>query len=77
MLLLDYEQFPFIKILCKNRWTVLYCTQLAKTEGEAARKAIEEEMKSDPEKAAVLKVRWWDLAVLCPLPPLLSGFVCD
>lgn len=56
MLLLDYDQFPFIKILCKNRWTVLYCTQLAKTEGEEAKRAIEEEMKADPEKAAVLKV---------------------
>ena len=56
MLLLDYEQFQFIKLLCKNRWTVLYCTLLAKTEGEAARKAIEEEMKADPEKEAVLKV---------------------
>lgn len=40
----------------KNRWTVLYCTQLAKTEGEEERKAIEEEMKADPEKAEVLKV---------------------
>lgn len=56
VLLLDYEQFQFIKTLCKNRWTVLYCTMLAKTEGEAAKKEIEEEMKADPEKAAVLKV---------------------
>lgn len=56
VILLDYEQFPFIKTLCKNRWTVLYCTLLAKTEGEAAKKEIEEEMKADPEKAAVLKV---------------------
>ena len=56
VVLLNYEQFQFIKILLKNRWAVLYCTLLAKTEGEAARKAIEEEMKADPEKAAVLKV---------------------
>ncbi len=58
VLLLDYEQFPFIKILCKNRWTVLYCTLLAKTEGEEAKKEIEEEMKVDPDKAAVLKVNY-------------------
>lgn len=62
MLLLDYEQFQFIKILCKNRWTVLYCTMLAKTEGEAAKKEIEEEMKADPEKAAVLKV-WFEWSI--------------
>ena len=56
VLLLNYEQFDFIKILLKNRWTVLYCTQLAKTEGDEARKEIEEEMRADPEKAKVLKV---------------------
>ena len=56
VLLLGYDQFQFIKILIKNRWTVLYCTLLAKTEGEEERGAIEEEMKADPEKAAVLRV---------------------
>ena len=58
VLLLGYEQFQFIKLLFKNRWTVLYCTQLAKTDSEAERKVIEEEMKSDPEKASVLKVQY-------------------
>ena len=56
MLLLGYDQFQFIKLLFKNRWTVLYCTLLAKTEKEEERKAIEEEMKADPDKAAVLQV---------------------
>ena len=56
VLLLGYDQFQFIKVLIKNRWTVLYCTLLAKTEGEEERKTIEEEMKADPDKAAVLRV---------------------
>ncbi len=56
VVLLGYDQFQFIKILFKNRWTVLYCTLLAKTEKEETRKAIEEEMRADPEKEAVLKV---------------------
>lgn len=57
MLLLGYDQFQFIKILLKNRWTVLYCTQLARTKADTdERKQLEQEMKSDPEKAAVLKV---------------------
>ncbi len=70
VLLLNYEQFDFIKILRKNRWTVLYCTQLAKTESEEARKEIEEEMKVDPEKAEVLKVCVArDAETLCDPPP--------
>jgi len=56
VLLLGYDQFQFIKVLFKNRWTVLYCTQLARTENEREREKIETEMKADPEKAAVLKV---------------------
>ncbi|KAL5471241.1 hypothetical protein EMCRGX_G029336, partial [Ephydatia muelleri] len=56
VLLLGYDQFQFIKILLKNRWTVLYCTQLARTKADTdERKQLEQEMKSDPEKAAVLK----------------------
>jgi len=55
VLLLGYDQFQFIKVLFKNRWTVLYCTQLARTENEREREKIETEMKADPEKAAVLK----------------------
>ena len=56
VLLLGYDQFQFIKVLFKNRWTVLYCTLLARTENEKEREKIESEMKADPEKAAVLKV---------------------
>ena len=66
VLLLGYDQFQFIKVLFKNRWTVLYCTLLARTENEKEREKIESEMKADPEKAAVLKVCvcvcvcvWW------------------
>ena len=56
MLLLGYDQFPFIKLLLDNRWTVLYCTILARTESQDEREAIEAEMKADPDKLAVLKV---------------------
>ena len=44
------------QVLIKNRWTVLYCTLLAKTKGEEERAAIEEEMRADPAKEAVLRV---------------------
>ena len=43
-------------MLSKNRWTVLYCTLLAKAESDADRERIEEEMSADPEKKAILKV---------------------
>ena len=56
VLLLGYDQFQFIKTLFKNRWTVLYCTLLAKTESTSEREAIEEEMRADPEKERILKV---------------------
>ena len=52
-----------LQVLSKNRWTVLYCTLLAKAESEAERERIEEEMSSDPEKNAILKVN---------LPPSIS-----
>jgi len=55
LVLLGYDQFQFIKVLFKNRWTVLYCIQLARTENEREREKIEAEIKADPEKAAVLK----------------------
>ncbi len=45
-----------LQVLIKNRWTVLYCTLLAKTEGESEKEAIEEEMRADPTKEAVLRV---------------------
>ena len=51
-----------VQVLSKNRWTVLYCTLLAKAESDVEREKIEEEMSSDPEKSAILKVT----------PPLLS-----
>ena len=46
----------WFQVLSKNRWTVLYCTLLAKAESEADRDRIEEEMSADPEKNAILKV---------------------
>ena len=35
---------------------MLYCTLLAKAESDADRERIEEEMSTDPEKKAILKV---------------------
>jgi pre-mRNA-splicing helicase BRR2 len=54
VLFLGYNQFPLIKLLLKNKYTVLYCTLLAKTENEQERLALEEEMAADPRKAEVL-----------------------
>lgn len=42
--LLDYERFDLIKLLFKNRKTVLFCTRLAKAQNEEEKKQIEEEM---------------------------------
>lgn len=55
VLQLGMDQFSFIKLLFKNRWTVLYCTLLAKAETQEDRAVLEEEMKSDPSKAIILK----------------------
>uniref|UniRef100_A0A1X7VH62 U5 small nuclear ribonucleoprotein 200 kDa helicase n=1 Tax=Amphimedon queenslandica TaxID=400682 RepID=A0A1X7VH62_AMPQE len=55
VLQLGMDQFAFIKLLFKNRWTVLYCTLLAKAETAKAKSDLEEEMISDPVKAAILK----------------------
>ena len=49
------ETCVVLQVLSKNRWTVLYCTLLAKAESEADRDRIEEEMSTDPEKKAILK----------------------
>ena len=45
-----------MQVLSKNRWTVLYCTLLAKAESDVERERIEEEMSADPDKNTILKV---------------------
>ena len=55
VLLLGYDRYPFIKVLLKNRLTVLYCTLLAHANGDDERKTIEEEMKKDPETYYILR----------------------
>ncbi|XP_065882563.1 U5 small nuclear ribonucleoprotein 200 kDa helicase-like [Dysidea avara] len=55
VLLLGHDRFSFIKILLKNRKTVLYCTLLARTNDDDERQAIEEEMKKDQDTHRILK----------------------
>ncbi|KAL4189933.1 hypothetical protein AMTRI_Chr08g209540 [Amborella trichopoda] len=42
--LLDYDKFNLVKLLFRNRPKVVWCTRLARAEGQKQRKSIEEEM---------------------------------
>ncbi|EFA74523.1 DEAD/DEAH box helicase [Heterostelium album PN500] len=52
--LFDFERFDFIKLLLKNRKTILYCTLLAKSENDQERKKLEDEMSQDSELYSLL-----------------------
>ncbi|XP_046850049.1 U5 small nuclear ribonucleoprotein 200 kDa helicase-like [Xenia sp. Carnegie-2017] len=54
MLLLGHDKFALIKLLRKNRMTVLYCTLLASAQSAKEKKDIEVKMENDPELAQIL-----------------------
>jgi pre-mRNA-splicing helicase BRR2 len=54
VLLLDYDKFDLIKKLLKSRLRVVWCTRLARTQDDAEKTAVETEMASRPEAAAIL-----------------------
>jgi pre-mRNA-splicing helicase BRR2 len=54
MLLLGHDKFALIKLLRKNRMTVLYCTLLASAQSAKEKKDIEEKMEIDPDLAPIL-----------------------
>ncbi|CAM9617928.1 unnamed protein product, partial [Laminaria digitata] len=41
VVLLEYDKFPFIKVLLKNRAKVLYCTRLKGAQTEEDKQAIQ------------------------------------
>lgn len=55
VLLLGYDCFDFIKLLKKNRQTILYCTMLASSQSESERVKIREKMKGDAFLAKILR----------------------
>ena len=54
MLLLGHDKFALIRLLRKNRMTVLYCTLLASAQSVKEKKDIEEKMETDPDLAPIL-----------------------
>ncbi|EFJ32423.1 hypothetical protein SELMODRAFT_144158 [Selaginella moellendorffii] len=44
VMLLDYDKFGLIKLLLKNRWKIVWCTRLARSQDDKERKRIEDEM---------------------------------
>lgn len=55
VLLLGYDCFEFIKQLKKNRQMILYCTLIAKSQSEADRQTICENMRNDPSLLKILR----------------------
>ena len=47
VILLDYDKFELVKLLTKNRYTVLFCTRWGQAQTAEAREQVEEEMRSD------------------------------
>lgn len=55
VLLLSYDQFEFIKLLCRNRFMILYCTLLASAQTADEKKTIVSAMSADPALSRILK----------------------
>ncbi|XP_054766386.2 U5 small nuclear ribonucleoprotein 200 kDa helicase-like [Lytechinus pictus] len=55
VMLLGTTQFEFIKLLRQNRMMILCCTLLAKSQTVAEKQQLEDQMKQDPELAAILQ----------------------
>ena len=53
--LLGYEQFQLIRTLRTHRQMILYCTLLASSQSASEKSKIEDEMRSNPELAAILQ----------------------
>ena len=56
VVLLGFDQFDFIKVLRQNRMMILYCTLLAQAQTQQEKNKLKDIMKSDPEKAKILRM---------------------
>ena len=54
VLMLDYDKFDLIKKLLKSRARVVWCTRLARAQGDEERAVVEEQMRARPEAAKIL-----------------------
>ena len=52
---LGFERFELVKVLRKNRYSVLYCTLLARASNKAERQTVEAKMRSSEELAPILR----------------------
>ncbi|KAK1284246.1 hypothetical protein QJS10_CPB21g01301 [Acorus calamus] len=53
VVLLNYEKFDLVRLLLRNRQKIVWCTRLARAEGEEQRRMIEEEMTASGSPALV------------------------
>ncbi|KAH8741287.1 hypothetical protein FG386_000194 [Cryptosporidium ryanae] len=54
VVLFNYENFPWIKKLLKNRWNIYFCTILGQASSDNEKEKILERMKNHPQGSAVL-----------------------
>jgi len=54
VLLMDYEKFPLIKQVLRNRAKVVWCTKRARAQDEKEREEIERQMSEDPKLRPIL-----------------------
>lgn len=54
VLLLDYDKFDLVKLLLRNRATIVYCIKYARSTSVEGRAAVQREASQDPEGARVL-----------------------
>eukprot|EP00916_Digyalum_oweni_P004984 GHVL01008895.1.p1 GENE.GHVL01008895.1~~GHVL01008895.1.p1 ORF type:complete len:2144 (+),score=476.12 GHVL01008895.1:34-6465(+) len=54
--ILKYENFDFAKLILKNKWKVLYCTQLKQAQSDVAKDEVMKEMENSPEGLEVLEL---------------------
>ncbi|TVU35736.1 hypothetical protein EJB05_17639, partial [Eragrostis curvula] len=55
LVLLDHEKFDLIRLLLRNRLTIVWCTRLARAEGQEQHRKIEEDMRCDPSLTLLLE----------------------
>ena len=52
----EYSNFETVKLLMTNRWEIVWCTRLARSQGEVERAAIEKEMAADESLSRILSL---------------------
>ena len=50
----EYTNFEVVKLLITNRWQIVWCTKLARSQNDEEKKRLEEEMAREPHLAVIL-----------------------